>query len=617
MASSPKRSTANLIEGAHHLYEMGAFGRALDSLLQVPSEDRKRADYLLVYGACLARSRRSEEAVAAFEELLALDPDCHEALTWMAVLKKNPQNMAEALGYAQRAVVLKPGDASGHGAVGTMYLAMRLAEPAIEAFLRGVELAPNVAPHRHNLGLAYLMAHRHGEAIAQLRQAIALAPRDPHSYLVLASTYALYGMAGQAIECLTDGLTHLPDSAALHSAAGGAFAMVRNDEVAEHHHRRALELSPESRSGFATWLLNQGRFEEANAVFEAMIADRFDPAFAYYGLMQSRKITDADAPFVERMERELQTGGHRSKGEMFLRYALGRAEESRGRYEAAMGHFNEANRLAQAIYHAGHPIDPASFAKERIEVEAKYESIRALKEDGNPTTAPIFIIGMIRSGTTLLDQIVSSHASVASGGELRFWIEETLRLVALDVHPTAKDLRDLSEEYVEYARLLSGPEPHFTDKMPLNFSYAGLIHTAMPNARFLHIRRHPVDTCLSIWTTFFGQGALFAYDKRNIVAFYREYQRAMAYWRATLPPDRLLEIDYEELIADAASVVPRVIEFCGLPWDDACLRHDQNQSAINTPSRWQARQPIYRTSVERWRRYEPWLGEFAELLEEA
>lgn len=577
-------------------------------LARVPSEGTSERDFHLLQGACFARTRQRDAAIVAFSELLVLDPDCHEALTWMALLTRDPADMSEAIGYARRAVELRPEDATGHGSLGTCYLSANLAAPAIESFSRAVGLAPDVAEHRHNLALALLMAHRQGEAIVQLRRAMALAPESPQSYLTLASTYGLYGMAGPAIECLSDGLSKMPNNASLHSAIAGAFSMIRNDAAAERHHRRALELSPESRSGFASWLLNQGRFEDANEVFGQMLKDNSDPAFAYYGLMQSRN----SSVTVEAMSSLLVSGNLRPRSEMYLRYALGRAEEQRKDFESAMMHFDAANRLAFSIYHAGNPVDPASFREEHLSVQRLYESMRESAPPANLTPAPIFIIGMIRSGTTLLDQIVSSHPAVASGGELRFWIEETLRLVAQG--SSSHDLLALSEEYVNYAQLLAGKGERVTDKMPLNFAYAGIINLALPNARLLHIRRNPVDTCLSIYTTFFGQGALFAYNKRNVVEYYREYLAAMDYWRAELPPNRLLEIDYEELIADPVSVIPKVIEFCGLPWDEACLNHHQNESAINTPSRWQARQPIYKSSLERWRNYEPWLGEFAQLL---
>jgi len=533
----------------------------------------------------------------------------------MAVLTRDPENMERALGYARRAVELRPDDATGYGVLGVSYLAAHLPYEAIEAFQQAVALAPIAAEHRHNLALAHLKVYHHAQAISQLREAILLAPRSPQNYIVLASTYGLFGMAGQAIECLTEGLAQMPECAPIHSALAAAYATIRNDEKAELHHRRAMEISSESRGAFGTWLLNQGRFEEANDFFEAMIREKADPAYGYYGLMLSRKLkgTGEDNAFVAEMESLLEPA-LRSRSEMYLRYALGRAEEQRKRYEEAMSHFDAANRIAFAMHRAGQPNDPAQFAEEHAQIRRVYEANRHLAKDGNPTQAPIFIIGMIRSGTTLLDQIVSSHREVVSGGELRFWLEEGRRLVLQTDPLAAENLRDLAAEYVTYSRLLAGESERITDKMPLNFAYAGLMHLAMPNARFLHIRRNPIDTCLSIWTTYFAQGAIFAYDKANIVAYYREYLRAMDYWREALPADRIFELDYEELIADPARVVPQAIEFCGLPWDEACLHHDQNQSAINTPSRWQARQPIYKTSVERWRRYEPWLGSFLELL---
>lgn len=592
---------------------MGAFVQALDALARVES-GRER---LLLTGASLARLRRGAEAVAVFTELLDQDPDCFEALTWMTILKRS--NPDEALRYAEHAVTVRPNDAAGYGALGTLHLAAHRPGDAMQALLRAIELAPDIPEHHHNLAAAYLADRRNGEAVAEFQKAIALDPRSPQNYLALASAYTQFGMAGPAIECLTEGLERLPDHPPLHTAVAGAFAMIRNDAAAEHHHRRALELSPQSRGAYATWLLNQGRFEEANEIFSKMREEGDDPAYASYGLMLSRKLTDSDedAAFVGEIESLLSSEGLRPRSEMYLRYALGRAGEGQKRYGDAMAHFDAANRLAESIYHGGHAVTPSRFSEEREQVRHLYESMRDGGVMGGSTETPIFIVGMIRSGTTLLDQIVSSHPKVRSGGELRFWMEEVRRLVLRGGVPTEAQLRDLADEYTAYARLLTGPATYVTDKMPLNFEHVGVLHRAMPNARFLHIRRHPLDTCLSIWTTFFGQGPLFAYDKTNIVAYYREYLRAMEYWRQEIPNDRLLELDYEALISEPEPTIRQAIEFCGLPWDDACLHHDQNDRAINTPSRWQARQPIYRTSVERWRRYEPWLGEFAELLEDA
>jgi hypothetical protein len=242
------------------------------------------------------------------------------------------------------------------------------------------------------------------------------------------------------------------------------------------------------------------------------------------------------------------------------------------------------------------------------------DRLASLRPFGSSSQRPIFIVGMIRSGTTLLDQIVSSHPSVRSAGELVYWQIEAERIAAKwqnGVEPT--DLAELAANYELLLEATAGPSDRVTDKMPLNYDHLGLIHATFPRAKIIHIRRNPIDTCLSIYATHFGSGPNFAYRKDNIVAFYRRYLRIMDNWRAILPSDSFLEVDYESLVAEREAETRRLIDFCKLTWDDSCLHHERNDSAINTPSRWQARQPIYRTSIERWRAFEPWLGEFLSL----
>ncbi len=448
---------------------MGAFIQALDMLARVePGQER-----LLLTGACLARLRRVSEAETTFTELLAQDPDCYEALTWMTILKRGePQ---EALDYALRAVDLRPDDAAGYGALGTLHLAGHRYEDAIEALLRAIDLSPDVPEHHHNLAAAYLAVRQNGEAVSEFQKAIALDPGSPQNYLALASAYTQFGMAGPAIECLTEGLGRLPDYAPLHTAIAGAFALIRNDAAAEHHHRRAFALSPPSRGAYATWLLNQGRFDEANEIFSAMRRGGEDAAYASYGLMLSRKLADSaeDAAFVGEMESLLTQEGMRPRSEMYLHYALGRAGEGQKRYDDAMTHFDAANRLAESTYHRGQAVTPDRFVAEQEQVRKLYESMRDQGIQGPSTETPIFIVGMIRSGTTLLDQIVSSHPEVRSGGELRFWMEEIRRLVLQGGVPTEQQLAALADEYTAYARLLTGPAPYVTDKMPLLSSTLG------------------------------------------------------------------------------------------------------------------------------------------------
>jgi hypothetical protein len=227
----------------------------------------------------------------------------------------------------------------------------------------------------------------------------------------------------------------------------------------------------------------------------------------------------------------------------------------------------------------------------------------------------VFILGMPRSGTTLVEQIVSSHPDVAAGGELPFWVERGAAWDADEIDPLSADgAARIAADYSAVLDGISTAAARVTDKLTFNFLWVGMIHALFPNAAIIHCRRHPVDTCLSIYTNLFQTPMPFAAERRNLVHCYREYLRLMAHWRAVLPADRFLEVDHEALVGDPDSVTRRIVAFCGLDWDDACLRPELNERPVRTSSLWQVRQPINRSRLERWRRYEPWLGELRELL---
>jgi hypothetical protein len=240
---------------------------------------------------------------------------------------------------------------------------------------------------------------------------------------------------------------------------------------------------------------------------------------------------------------------------------------------------------------------------------------------------PVLIVGMPRSGTTLTEQVLSSHPSVGAGGELRFWGRKVsewrfppsddtfgraerlpLRLGSVE----ADELSRAAEEYRAALRAIGPQALRVTDKEPLNFEHLGLIWKAIPHARVIHCRRRPIDICLSIYFNFFN--GKMAWDRADLVFQYRQYERLMAHWRNVLPTDFFTEVEYETLVADREAETRRLVDFCGLEWNDACLAPERNPRRIKTASLWQARQPVYRTSLERWRRYEPWLGELRELL---
>jgi LPS sulfotransferase NodH len=290
-----------------------------------------------------------------------------------------------------------------------------------------------------------------------------------------------------------------------------------------------------------------------------------------------------------------------------------------------MQHFD----AAEAVRRSSVPFDSAAFTIEidRLIARCTPKLIARAPQVGSRDATPVLILGMPRSGTTLVEQIVSMHPEVGAGGELNFWNERGAawhRSIAAEnetpVVPTENQatefLAKAAADYLGVLRAIAPKAARVTDKMPFNFIWAGLIHLAFPRAIIIHCRRAAVDTALSIHQTHFHPGLAFPTGGAELVAYFRSYQRITDHWRSVLPPDRFLEVDYEDLTRAPEPVIRRIIAACGLTWHDACLRPESNPRAVKTPSKWQTRQPIYRTSVARWRRYEPWLGPLRALVDD-
>ncbi|MBV8742225.1 MAG: sulfotransferase, partial [Sinobacteraceae bacterium] len=228
---------------------------------------------------------------------------------------------------------------------------------------------------------------------------------------------------------------------------------------------------------------------------------------------------------------------------------------------------------------------------------------------------PIFIIGMPRSGTSLMEQILASHPAVFGAGEIRFWDRRLAGLPAQSELPQIEhELASAASDYLGLLRAQAPQAGHVTDKMPANFLYAGLIHAALPGARFIHMQRHPLDTCLSVYFQNFFSVSPYARDLQDLAHYYGEYQRSMQHWRRVLPAEVLLEVPYEGLVDDLQGWTRRVLEFLGLPWDARCLAFHETARTVLTASKWQVRQQVNRRSVGRWRNYEQYLGPLRQLV---
>jgi hypothetical protein len=291
---------------------------------------------------------------------------------------------------------------------------------------------------------------------------------------------------------------------------------------------------------------------------------------------------------------------------------MGKVCDDCGEYAQAMEHFDAANRLRakdlkfdRAGFAALVDRNIRTFAREFMDSHAALATV---------DETPLFVVGMYRSGTTLVEQILSSHPGIVAGGELTVWGPLDLEADAASGTFDVERAPPAVEKYLAALKKIGPTALRVSDKLPFNFLRLGAIHTLMPRARIIHCRRDPIDTCLSIYSTLFNTRVNFAAKKDDLAFCYRQYLRMMDHWRKVLPADIFIETDYERLIADREAETRRLVAFTGLDWTDLCLRPEENTRAIGTASAWQARQPVYATSLERRRHYEPWLGELRELL---
>jgi len=527
-------------------------------------------------------------------------------------------NYDEALEFAIQIVDREPANFVGQSILGRCYLAKRQPEIAVEHLGQAVLLEPNLPILYHLLGQSLAQLGRLSESEQAFLQAIRMAPNIVESFVSLGQVYIEMDNRSAAATCFRNAYHIQPNTPRGLIQLAKALTEESDPNGAEAVLRKAISIDPKSASLHVLYgqvLQQLGRFDDAAAALERAISLQPTAARPYLHLVKCRRMTEKDRPLLSRMSAILAEPRLSMDERRYLEYALGKSLDDLGEYEHAIRHFDNANRMMLRL--ARLPFDREAHTShiDRTIEGQNGESIRAFRESGEPSDVPIFIVGMIRSGTTLVEQIVSSHPDVGSGGELKFWRDharEVFEPTGASIDPTK--LRGVANSYLEVLRSHGPNAQRVTDKMPLNFMVLGAIHATFPNARIIHCRRNPLDNALSMYLTPFAQPVNFVHSRENIAYYYREYQRLMAHWRDALPVDRFLEIDYEEVISDRERVTHGLIEFLGLKWDDACLYPESNDRAVSTPSMWQVRQPVYRASIGRWRNYEPWLGELRGLV---
>lgn len=551
---------------------------------QFPNPSVPQLAPLLASATKLLRAGRPADAIAPLRDAALLQPFNPHIQHDLGLACLEVDRVPDAIAALQQAVAIKPSYADAHFRLGIAFEKLGNIGGAIVAYDRATKLLPSLAEAWFRAGaLAYTLGHL-DEAIGCFRRAAASGGKSS------------FGRLGKTRALLIENRNQ------------EAEQMLRETLVADPRNAMAYELLGNLLSEF-------GRFDEARACFERAIAIAPLLAGSYYDLVRCRPVTREDDGLLQGMEAALATPGLEAGQRLRLHLAIGKAAEDLGDYALAMRHFDAADvvRRGAALF------DPAAFSSliDRLIARCTPELITRASDLGSCDLTPVLIIGMPRSGTTLVEQIVSMHPEVGAAGELNFWNQ---RGAAWDRAGAAGNetpfLAKAVADYLGVLRAIAPTAARVTDKMPFNFLWAGLIHVAFPRSIIIHCRRAAVDTALSIHQTHFHPSLAFPTGGDELVAYFRSYQRLVDHWRSVLPADRFLEVDYEELTRAPGPAIRRIIAACGLAWHDACLSPESNPRAVKTPSKWQTRQPIYRTSVERWRRYQPWLGPLRALVDD-
>ncbi|MEZ0326787.1 MAG: sulfotransferase [Fimbriimonas sp.] len=615
------KAIADLFADALKAYERGDLQLA-DSLAgSVVEAEPEHVEGLVLVGLVCARTKRKAEAISALQRALELDPSSFEAHVALSTLLFSEGRLDEATHHGEAAIEIMPSEVDPYRNLSANLIKHRRHEQAARVLVRALALVPDDPSLNQDLAAVLSDLGQFAEARKIWQHVLSLQPGLLAGWLKLGGINLAASDFESAVVCGKRAVDLAPNSADARILLGLSLAERGRPQEAESHLRVAAKLQPQeyiAHSALGLSMQEQGRFDEARVHLERSVRLNKTNGQAYYALARGRRITEADSQFLSVVEKAIADPASSVLDRSYMHYTLAKAWEDLGHYEEAMKAYDAATELAAQFWFGDRA---PSFDWYRSMIDGTIKTFTAEKLDhlakrGISSEKPLIVVRMIRSGTTLVEQILSSHPQVTGGGELTFWHERAAEVfdpLSCRVHEDG-----LARVGAEYLKLLEGIDPdaaRVTDKLPHNYVMLGLILAAFPNARVIHVSRNPLDNCLSIYTTAYNRAPEFTLRRASIVFSYREYQRMMEHWRKVLPQDRLLEVTYEDLIADREENTRRMVEFAGLTWDEACLHHEQNTRNVNTPSVWQVRQPIYSTSVERWRRFEPWLGEFGALLQ--
>lgn len=590
-----------------------------------------------------------EDAKASFHRAVEIKFDYAEAEANLGSTLLELGQFEEAISCNRRALEINPAFGAAHNNMGNALLHLSRHDDAAESYRRALEIFPNFAETHNNLGSALRKLGQFEDAALNYRQAIALMPSVAEMHKNLGNTYKDLEQFDNAVASYRHALAIKPDAAEVHNNLGLVLQSSQEfEEIVACFHRaasvqpdfaeayynlavalrhlyrdkaelncdRALALNPDLVVAMilaAEFMIDRGQFSQAEELLSRAITVEPNSTEAWSRLASTRKMTRDDTDWLAETQRLIAQDLPPTR-EATLRFATGKYFDDVKDFDQAFLNYQRANALLKQ-----HEARYDRQAHTRIVEQTKRIYNKSWLNDNRRDVAtnkpPVFIVGMPRSGTSLAEQILASHPSVFGAGEIAFWNAASELVDAKMSHAALRPaiLHNLKHDYLQLLARYSPDALRVVDKMPANFMSLGLIHAALPDAKIIHMQRNPIDTCLSIYFQFFNSKHPYSYDLEDLAHYFMEYQSLMEHWQATLPGAAILHVPYEGLIEDQEGWSRTMLDFVGLPWDERCLDFHQNMRTVATASNWQVRQKINKTSIERWRNYEKYIGPLRDL----
>ena len=649
-------SISQLLQTGLELHRAGRLKEAESYYQSAREQQPEHPDAWHMLGVLAHQVGKNSIAVELIQEAIKRHPDNPEFYVTCAEAYRALREYDLAIASLEQALQRKPDFAGAHVNIGNVFKEMGLLTRAEEHLRKAIELQPDFAVAHNNLGVILKDTRRGGEALAYFQKAIEAMPGHFEAYNNLGNTLLSLGRREEAVQRYEQALTLLPDYAEAHSNLGNALKELGKLDEAVAHYQRAVAIKPDfamAHYNLGTALDDLGRPDAAIGSYEKALALEPDYAEAHHNLgnaldevgrqseaikhyQEAIEITPDYAEAyrnlarlqpaqsqVDPLERLLSRPTLSDQDAIHCHFALGGIFDDARLFDKAFEHYSTGNALKRK--YVNYESRSFSLYVDRLIKTYSQGYFREVTASGSDSALSVFVLGMPRSGTSLVEQIVSSHPQVHGGGELPFLVqtEEAIadRLQAFGPYPECMTAfsqavaGECSGQYLGHLDDYSYKVMRVTDKLPSNFLRVGLIKLLFPNAKIIHCQRNAMDTCTSNFLNYFAFGNEYSFDLEELGQYYLDCKRLMDHWE-TVFPSEIMAVQYEDMIANQESVSRRVMQHIGLAWDDRCLDFHQNPRAVNTFSSRQVRKPVFTQSINRWKHYEQHLAPLSALLKD-